>query len=268
MPAHAMRIFAGSCPGKAGPSLRISRGTRRQNPTTAAFTLAELIIGFGLSMMIMAAVLSSYVFIARAYTKVVGFSEPNQPAFEAQGRRTLDVFAADAQVALGVLTPPSATYPLSASEFTLVVPRATGGTKNTTRSYGGTKNVTYYYNSGAAMNLVRTINAVAITVPVPAKSLVRIDWSEYTASKPLNVLTVLHTTLTSCAFAFYDTFVDIDDTRTTRPYTTYVNYLNGISQVSLALSAQSLSRSGTDAISREYLVRSPRYVMRNKALLY
>ena len=230
-------------------SLGRTRGAPLRKSAIAAFTLAELIIGFGLSMMVMAAVLSSYVFIAGAYTKLVGFSEPNQPTFEAQGRRTLDVLAADAQVALGIVTPPSATYPLSASQVTLIVPRPTGGTKN----------VTYYYHSGNAGAV--TIGGTSFTLP--AKCLVRIDWSISPA-----VAATLHTSLTSCAFSYFDAFADVEVTGTARSYTTYVNYLPGIKQLSLALSAQSLSQSGTRSTSREYMVQSPRYVFRNKALLY
>jgi hypothetical protein len=250
MHVHPKRLSEGIYPAKVGRILRMSRGTPRRKATTAGFTLAELIIAFGLSMMVMAAVLSSYVFIARAYTTIVGFSEPNQPTFEAQGRRTLDVLAADAQVAWGIVTPPTATYPLSASQVTLIVPRATGGTKN----------VTYYYHSGNA----GAVSIGGTSFSLPAKCLVRIDWSSSPA-----VASTLHTSITSCAFSYFDTFAVVEVvTGTARSYTTYANYLPGIKQLSLALSAQSLSQSGTRNTSREYTVQSPRYVFRNKALLY
>lgn len=244
MHVHLKRLSEGIYPVKVGRILRVSRGTPRRKTATAGFTLAELIIGFGLSMMVMAAVLSSYVFIARAYTTIVGFSEPNQPTFENQGRKTLDVLAADVQVASGVYV--STTSPvaaLSATEMTLVVPRPNGGKKY----------VTYYYNDGTAI-------PPSYAAAVPAKALGRIDRSTSTT-------TVLHWSVQSFSFSFYDVFVDIDITGVARNYTTYANYLSGIKQLSVTLTAQSLAQSGTET-SREYIVRSPRYVMRNKALLY
>jgi hypothetical protein len=204
-------------------------------------------IGVSLSMIVMAAVLSSYVYVARAYTRTIGFGEPNQPTLESQDRRTLAIFAQDAQVAAGVQTTPTATYPVSASEVTLIVPSATGGTKN----------VTYYYNSTTSAATV-TKNSASVTVP--AKSLARIDWS----TSPASWLT-LHTSVQTCVFTYYDTFADIEVTGTARPYTTYVDYLTGIKQISLTLT----SRAGTGTnLTQLYKITSPRYTFRNKGLLY
>lgn len=204
-------------------------------------------IGMSLSMIVMAAVLSSYVYIARAYTRTIGFGEPNQPTLESQDRRTLAIFAQDAQVAAGVLTTPTATYPLSASEVTLIVPRPTGGTKN----------VTYYYNSGTTAATV-TKNSVSATVS--AKALARIDWS----TSPASVLT-LHTSVQSCVFSYFDTYTAIEMSGTARPYTSYTNYLTGIKQISFTLTSQ--AGTGTN-LTQLYKVASPRYTFHNKGLLY
>jgi Tfp pilus assembly protein PilW len=204
--------------------------TRHSSRRSAGFTLAELIIGTSLSMIVMAAVLASYVFVARSYTRTIGFGLPNQPTLESQGRRTLAVFAQDAQVASAISTADSNSP--SASEVTLTVPRSTGGTKN----------VTYYYNSTAA--------AVAVYgVAVPANALARIDRNTSTAL-------TLHTTLLSCSFTYYDA--------SGNPYTSYTDYLAGIKQISLALIAQ----AGTgNNLTKVYKVASPRFLFRNKSLL-
>ncbi|MBM3853157.1 MAG: hypothetical protein FJ399_08365 [Verrucomicrobia bacterium] len=209
------------------------------------FTLSELMIGLSLSMIVMAAILSSYIYIARAYVRTIGFGEPNQPTLESQGRRTLATFAQDVQSASGLMTSPSSTYPLSASEVTLIVPRSTGGTKY----------VTYYYNSSSSAT---TVTKGASSVTVTATSLTRIDWSTVTAL-------TLHSSLASCTLTYYDVFADIDVTGTARSYTTYVNYLTGIKQITLALSA----RAGTGANQTQlYQITSPRYILRNRAVLY
>lgn len=219
--------------------------------TTSGFTISELMIGVSLSMIVMGAVLSSYVFVARAYTKTIGFGDANQPTLESQSRRTLAIFAQDAQVTLGILATPTATYPVSDKEVTLIVPRATGGTKN----------VTYYYNdTTAAVSVTKNTDTGSDTVSVPATSLVRIDWSGSTAT----ALT-LHSSLKSFAFTYYDTFADVDVTGTARPYLTYVNYLIGIKQVSFKLTAQAGTGSN---VTQLYKIASPRYAFRNKSLLY
>lgn len=88
---------------------------------SSGFTLAELIIGMGLSLMIMGALLSSYVFLARSFTRTLGVSSAAQPAMESQGRMTLTLFAKDVTAAIGITNP-------TASSVTLRLPTATGST--------------------------------------------------------------------------------------------------------------------------------------------
>jgi Tfp pilus assembly protein PilW len=165
----------------------------------AGFTVAELIIGVSLSLIVMTAVLSSYVFVARAYTRTIGFGVPNQPTLEAQGRRTLTYFSQDVEMTSAIGSP-------SASEVTLTVPN----------SLGGTKNVTYYYNSTSA--------AVSIySVTVLANSLARID-------RATNTALTLHTSLLTCVFTYYDD--------SGNPYTAYTDYLKGIKQVSMVFTSR------------------------------
>jgi Tfp pilus assembly protein PilW len=191
------------------------------------FTIGELIVGLSLSTIVMGGVLTSYLFVARAYNRTIGFGMANQPTLESQGRRTLAWFAQDVQMASAVTSP-------SASEVTLTVPR----------SDGGTKNVTYYYNSTAA-------DVSVYSVTVLANSIARID-------RNTNTSLTLHTSLLTCVFSYYDT--------TNNPYTTYVNYLPGIKQISFVFTAQAGS-SVNSTLTQVYRVASPKLLLRNKALL-
>ncbi len=193
----------------------------------AGFTLSELMIGVSLSLIVMTAVLASYVFVARTYARTVAFGSANQPTLEAQGRRTLAYFAQDVQLSSALGNP-------TASSVTLTVPG----------SLGGTKEVSYYFNGTASPV---TVNGYA----VPAMSLARID---VTTGAGLT----LHSTLLTCVFSYYDS--------TNNPYTTYVSHLPGIKQMSVAFTAQSgTATNGT--LTRIYKIASPRLALRNKALL-
>jgi prepilin-type N-terminal cleavage/methylation domain-containing protein len=107
------------------------------------FTLVEVLIGMTLSLMLMGAVLSSYTFLARHFTRSLGFTSPFQPTLEAQGRRTLAYFTQDMGMASSFSGTPGA------SSLMLILP---------TRS--GTTTVTYAYNAGQ-QTLTRTVSGGA-----------------------------------------------------------------------------------------------------------
>lgn len=201
----------------------------RRNPITrrAGFTIVELIIALSLSTVVMIGVLYVYIFVARSYTRTIGFGLPNEPTLESQGRRTLSTLALDVQMTSAITSP-------SASEVTLTVPRPTGGTQN----------VTYYYNSTAAAVTVYSVS-------VPATSLVRID-------RTTNAVRTMHSSLLTCVFTCYDAYG--------RPYTTYTNYLIGIKELSLVLTSQT-GNSANNTLTRVYQVASPRLLFRNKSFL-
>lgn len=193
----------------------------------AGFTLSELFVGLLLSSIVMAAVLSSYVYVARSYVRTVGFGLPGEPTLETQGRHTLAHFVRDVPVTSAITSP-------SASEVTLAVPHPSGGTKD----------VTYYYNSTDA--------AVSVYgVSVPANSLVRIDRATSTLRK-------LHSSLQTCVFTYYD--------NSGQPYTAFSDYAIGIKQISLSLTAQG-TNAANQTVTQLYRVTSPRLVLRNKPLL-
>ena len=90
------------------------------------FTLTEVLVSAALSSLIMAGVLSAFLFIGRT-----GFSASSYSEMESQLRRALDTFAQDARMAGGI------TWNHGQS-ITLSVPTA-----------GGMQSVTYAYDNGA-----------------------------------------------------------------------------------------------------------------------
>lgn len=202
----------------------------RATKPAAGFTLVELLIGVSLSLIVMGAVLSSYVFLARNFTRSLGLSAANQPTLEAQGRRAVAYFTQDVRMATG------RTGTLSASEVTLVLPTSSGS-----------KQVTYYYSANSDPDNLETIYGVT----VQPNSLTRIDRNTSTGL-------TLHTNLISCVFNYYD--------NSGRPYITYVNYLSGIKEINLSLSAQSGS-STNGTLTPIFKVDSSTLVLRNTPLL-
>ena len=195
----------------------------------------------GLSLMIMGAVLSSYIFLGRNFTRSLGISSAGDPTLESQGRRTLSYFAQDVRMA-GSLdttgTAPSVTP--SETGMTLILPTATG-----------TKAVTYFFNN--------TTSEVSLgAFAIPAYALVRIDQG---TGKALT----LHTNLLTLYFRYFDGQGQSYD-NSTAPYTTATNYLSGIKQASIEFTAQGgNSVNGTQ--TQVYASASPRLILRNKQLL-
>jgi Tfp pilus assembly protein PilW len=88
----------------------------------AGFTFVELLVGMSLALMIMTAVLTTYVSLGRNFTRSLGLSSANQPNLESQARRTLAYFSRDARLATGISGTPSV------SSVTFIVPSGAGTT--------------------------------------------------------------------------------------------------------------------------------------------
>jgi len=198
------------------------------------FTLVELLVGMSLALMVMTAVLSTYVTLGRNFTRTLGVSSANQPNLESQARRTLAMFAQDVRVATGLSGTPGAT--------SLTLTQPTGA---------ATKTVSYYLNATTA---AVTLTLSGYSTTVPAQTLVRVDGSN---GNTLNLQSSLQVA-GSNAFTYYDA--------SGNPYTTFVNYLPGIKQVSLTITLQAGS-SINGTLTPAYESDSPRLLLRNKALL-
>ena len=136
----------------------------------AGFTLVEVLIGMGLALMVMSAVISSYMFLGRNFTRALGINSSSRPTLEAQGRQTLLQFEQDVRMGTAISGTPSASI------LNITVP--TGTVQST---------VTYTYASTAT-----TLHGVS----VPAGSLSR----QVNGLDPL----VIHYGLLSCSFSYYD----------------------------------------------------------------
>ena len=101
--------------------LASSRATARPGPAERGFTLVEVLIGAALSAAVMAAVLSSYVYLGRGLGRLT-----NQQTLETEGRRTIALFARDARMASDLVTVSSSPTSPASNRVDLTVPTATG----------------------------------------------------------------------------------------------------------------------------------------------
>lgn len=212
----------------------------------AGFTLVELIVATGLSLMIMAAILSSYVFLGRNFTRSLGLTGTNQPTLENQSRRTLAYFAQDVRMASGLVTTlDSPKFAPTATTITLILPTSSGA-----------KYITYYFNDTDSDPIPPIPGFTSPPTIPPPHSLVRLDLSN-------NTILVLQTNLLTCSFNYYDT--------SGRPYVIFnsatagFSSLDGIKQVSINFTAQGGSKiNGT--LTPVYTSASPLLIFRNKQL--
>lgn len=204
---------------------------QRQNPQ-AAFTLVELMIGAALSAALMAAVLSTYIYLGRGLARLA-----NQQTLETEARRTLAMFTQDVQSASGITD----TGNLSATRVSLLVPTS-----------GGTNVITYYFNSTAS-NATVSVNGTNVTMA--ANALTR---CAYNGSTVTSLVLLRNITTGGLTLKYYDS--------SGQPYTTYVNYLSGITQLALHFETQ-LGNNGNGTQTRVLSVSSSRLAIRNDAFL-
>ncbi len=120
--------------------------------SSQGFTLVELLIGATLSAAVMAAVLSSYIYLGRGLNRLA-----NQQTLETESRRTLDTFSKDVQLATGIDT----STTLSASTVRLLIPGTTGAATTVTYTFtndaGGNGTLVRTTSVGDTQTLLRNI---------------------------------------------------------------------------------------------------------------
>ncbi len=217
---------------------------------SAAFTLVEILVGATLSAAVMAAVLSSYIYMGRGLGRLA-----NQQTLEMEGRRTLALFARDARLASNLVTisTPAAYSSPAANRVDLTVPTASG-----------TNTITYYYNNKSADDTV-TVNGT--TISMPANSLTRCVWngtsvSAFTLLRLRNINNTAVATRNDLIIRYYDS--------SGNEYTSYANYLSGIKQLTIEFTSANGNNKGDDTTSPQsatYQAKSARIILRNRTFL-
>jgi Tfp pilus assembly protein PilW len=217
------------------------RGSRSR----AGFTLVELLIGAALSAAVLAAVLSSYLYLSRQLARLA-----HQQTLETEGRRALGYFTQDVQRASGLVTISTSPTSPAANRVDLTVPSATGTNQT----------ITYYYNP--SLTTAATVSISGTNVAMPAASLTRCVYngSAVTAQTLLRYITDgdTDTADNDLQIRYYDS--------SGNEYTSYSSYLPGIKQLTLEFVTQTgVAASGTQ--TPLYRVKSSRLVLRNRSFL-
>lgn len=205
------------------PTPTVARGNKS---STAGFTLVELLISMSLGLVVMTAVLSSYLFLGRNLTRLA-----NQQMVETEARRLQAMFAQDTRMATGVTNP-------TAASLTLTLPDSSSTITTRTVAY-------QYHSSGTTLN----------GVVVPAYSVTR-TYDDNSVSPQTRVL-VRDIVPLSFTFKYYD--------ESGYEYTvpTSAAYRQGLKQVAFSFVARTGSGvNGT--LTPNYTAESPRFVLRNK----
>jgi prepilin-type N-terminal cleavage/methylation domain-containing protein len=112
--------------------------------SNGGFSLVELLIGMSLALVVMTAVLSSYIFIGRSLVRLA-----NQQTLSTRAQRAISLFARDVRNAGGISGTPTS------SSLVLVLPTNTGSTTNVTWAYNSlTGTLTRTPASGSTLTLL------------------------------------------------------------------------------------------------------------------
>jgi type II secretory pathway component PulJ len=128
--------------------MSVSRHTGRPWPANSAQTLIEVLVAMGLLGMLMAAVISSFVFVLRGEQSLVNYNSMN-----ADARTLLELLGRDARSATDVSD-------FSETRLTLVVPQNTSGaTEEVTYEYDGSSGTLLRITSSSTRTLARDVAA-------------------------------------------------------------------------------------------------------------
>lgn len=152
-------------PARPVPPPPRSGAPRGRRASVAGFTLVELLVGTTLSLIVMSAVFSSYLFLGRNLTRLA-----NQQIVETEARRALSFFTQDLRVATNLTSP-------TTTSLTLDVPAPSGpGSTTVAYTYYATATVVGSVNI-PAFSFVRRSPATTGTPQVLARDLVPLSFT-------------------------------------------------------------------------------------------
>lgn len=215
---------------------------------SAAFTLVEVLVGATLSAAVMAAVLSSYIYMGRGLGRLA-----NQQTLEMEGRRTLALFARDVRMTSSLVTVSTSPTSPAANRVDLTVPTASG-----------TNTITYYYNNTPS---AATVRISGTDISMPANALTRCVYngtsvSAFTLLRLRNINNTAVATRNDLTIRYYDS--------SGNEYTSYANYLSGIKQLTIEFTSANGNNKGDDTTSSQsatYQAKSARIILRNRTFL-
>jgi len=135
------------------------RPSRRHRRNTAGFTLPEMMIGMTIGSMLLAGVLTTYIYLMKGFQAVANYRE-----IHAGGRKAVDIFAKDVRAVSAITT-------FNSGSLTVSIP--TNFTSSGTVL--GTKTVTYVYRNSA---LYRTDSSTGNT-DMLATNIYSLTWMLY-----------------------------------------------------------------------------------------
>jgi len=227
----------------AATTARAKPGAARSGRSASrAFTLVELLIGASLSAAVMAAVLSSYIYLGRNLARLA-----NQQTLETESRRAIAYFVKDVEAATGISGTPNV------SKIGLTVPTA-----------NGTNTITYRYNNSTTAE-PDTISGTNVTMAATSLTRYVYNGSTLTSQVLLRNISDASATNFDLFFRYYDASGGAYDSGG-YPYTTSTSYTIGIKSVSMHFSVQ----TGNDAagtLTRVYSYSTGFLAMRNRSFL-
>jgi prepilin-type N-terminal cleavage/methylation domain-containing protein len=146
-------------------------GRMRPDSRRSGFTLVEILISSVLGSIVMAGVLSTFLFIGRSAVSVSNYGE-----MEAEARRGLEMFSQDVRMARDLTN-------FSATSVTLTVPTSTGVHFVIYSYNAGTK--TFFRRAGATATAAAAATPVPIIRHVEVFSLKRYNLQQQLASNNL-----------------------------------------------------------------------------------
>lgn len=154
----------------ASPASFIQRYRRTNISSSAGFTLVELLVGAGLSGIIFAGILSTFLMLGRESANIQNYTE-----IEGSARKALELIARDAHAAYGIRS-------FSATSIDLAIPDSTANAPTTSTTVSATypdgfipDHYVEYTFDAAAKTITRTIRDSTHQNPVTSTLLTNVE---------------------------------------------------------------------------------------------